>query len=181
MHEVSLVQSLLEQVDRIVTEQGGRAAVEVRVEIGPLSGVEPLLVKAAFDQLTGRRSHETSVRALTSLATTLIIDEVPLTARCGSCHTEFIVERFRFVCPHCGLRETNVVRGDAFRLMSVTVDVSEGGDVQQALPAELASVESGLCTTSELRYDESRSAKAQNPPTQGRWGFMSCLREDSQS
>ena len=70
MHEFSLVRSLLEQVGRIVTSQGGRAAVEVRVEIGPLSGVEPLLVKAAFAQLAGDG--------------TLIIDEVPLTARRGA-------------------------------------------------------------------------------------------------
>ena len=69
MHEFSLVRSLLEQVDRLVIEQGGRAAVEVRVEIGPLSGVEPLLVKAAFTQLNGDA--------------TLIIDEVPLTTRCS--------------------------------------------------------------------------------------------------
>ena len=129
MHEVSLVRSLLEQVDRIVTLQGGRAAVEVRVEIGPLSGVEPLLVKEAFAQLAGDA--------------TLIIDEVPLSARCQSCHTEFEVESFRFVCPQCGSRETSVVRGDAFRLMSVTVDVPEDDDVQHH-PTELASVARGL-------------------------------------
>lgn len=116
MHEVSLVRSLLEQVDRIVAEQGGRAAVEVRVEIGPLSGVEPLLVKEAFTQLAGDG--------------TLIIDEVTLTARCDSCHTEFELESFRFVCPHCDSRETHIVRGDAFRLMSVTVDVP--GEVADA-------------------------------------------------
>ncbi len=126
MHEVSLVRSLLEQVDGIVTSQGGRAAVEVRVEIGPLSGVEPLLVKAAFAQLNGDA--------------TLIIDEVPLTARCQSCHTEFELESFRFVCPDCDSRETSVVRGDAFRLMSVIVDVPEDGDVQQALPTDPVSL-----------------------------------------
>ena len=128
MHEVSLVRSLLEQVDHIVTSQGGRAAVEVRVEIGPLSGVEPLLVKAAFAQLAGSRSRETSIRtreACSENTPTLIIDEVPLTARCQSCHAEFELEHFRFVCPHCDSRETSVVRGDAFRLMSVTVDVED--------------------------------------------------------
>ncbi len=135
MHEISLVRSLLEQVDRIVTEQGGRAAVEVRVEIGPLSGVEPLLVKEAFAQLVGHG--------------TLIIDEVPLVARCHSCHTEFEVEHFRFICPHCRNRETSIVRGDAFRLLSVTVDVPESNDQQQVLSAELVSLESGLCAASQ--------------------------------
>ena len=116
MHEFSLVRSLLEQVACIVSSQSGRAAVEVRVEIGPLSGVEPLLVKAAFTQLASDSSASDA---------TLIIDEVPLTARCHSCHTEFELENFRFVCPHCDGRETSVVRGDAFRLMSVTVDVED--------------------------------------------------------
>jgi hydrogenase nickel incorporation protein HypA/HybF len=111
VHEVSLVRSLLEQVNHIVAEQGGRAAVEVRVEIGPLSGVEPLLVREAFTQLDGDG--------------TLIIEEVPLVARCDSCDIEFEVENFRFVCPRCESRETRVIRGDAFRLMSVTVDVPE--------------------------------------------------------
>ncbi len=111
MHEFSLVRSLLEQVERIVTEQGGRAAVEVRVEIGPLSGVEPLLVKEAFSQL--------------SVDATLIIDEVPLMARCHSCAREFELKDFRFACPHCNSRETSIVRGDTFRLMSVTVDISD--------------------------------------------------------
>ena len=94
MHEFSLVRSLLEQVERIVTEQGGRAAVEVRVEIGPLSGVEPLLVKEAFSQL--------------SVDTTLIIDEVPLMASCHSCAREFELKEFRFACPHCSSRETSI-------------------------------------------------------------------------
>lgn len=116
MHEFSLVQSLLKQVDKIVVANHGRSAVEVRVEIGPLSGVEPLLVKAAFAQLTAGSHHND---------TTLTIDEVPLTAHCPSCQTEFELDGFRFVCPRCGSRATRVIRGDAFRLMSVTVDVPE--------------------------------------------------------
>ena len=115
MHEFSLVRSLLEQVDGIVVSNHGRAAVEVHVEIGPLSGVEPLLVKSAFQQLAaGSRHHEA----------TLVIDEVPLTARCQSCHTEFELPDFHFVCPACGSRDTTVIRGDEFRLLSVTIDES---------------------------------------------------------
>ncbi len=113
MHEFSLVRSLLEQVDRIVVSNHGRTAVEVRVELGPLSGVEPLLVKEAFTQLVAASHHRDAV---------LVIDEVPLTARCQSCHTEFELEGFRFLCPNCDSRETSVIRGDKFRLMDVTID-----------------------------------------------------------
>jgi hydrogenase nickel incorporation protein HypA/HybF len=121
MHEFSLVRSLLDQVAQIVAEQGGRAAVEVRVEIGPLSGVEPLLIRDAFHQLAN--------------GPTLIIEEVPLIARCHTCNREFELKNFRFVCTHCGGRETRVVRGDAFRLMSVTVDLPDDATATCPPPA----------------------------------------------
>lgn len=125
MHEFSLVRSLLEQVDEIVVSNHGRSAKEIHVEIGPLSGVEPLLVKEAFEQLAGSRIRETSIRILTNSATTLVINEVPLTASCDSCHAEFELSGFRFLCPNCGSRETRILRGDEFRLVSVTVDVPD--------------------------------------------------------
>lgn len=113
MHEISLVRSLLEQVNEIVVSNHGRSAKEIHVELGPLSGVEPLLVKEAFTQLSANRLHRDTV---------LVIDEVPLTARCQDCRSEFELSDFRFLCPNCGSRETRILRGDAFRLMSVTID-----------------------------------------------------------
>lgn len=113
MHEVSLVRSLLEQVDEIVVSNHGRSATVIHVEIGPLSGVEPLLVQAAFMQLTANSPHRD---------TALVIDEVPLSARCHDCGTEFELSDFQFICPRCQSRDTTVIRGDAFRLMSVTID-----------------------------------------------------------
>ena len=113
MHEFSLVRTWLQQVDRVVADHGGRAAVAVCVEVGPLSGVEPLLVKSAFEQL----SDTSSARGAT-----LSIDEVPLTAKCSACDSEFEVIDFRFACPACGSGETQTIRGDAFRLMSVTTE-----------------------------------------------------------
>ena len=51
MHEASLVESLLEQVQTLVSEHGGGDVEVVEVEIGPLSGVEPELVDLAFQRL----------------------------------------------------------------------------------------------------------------------------------
>lgn len=113
MHEFSLVRSLLDQVDQVVAEHGGRVAVEICVELGPLSGVEPVLVKSAFEQLADSSSARGAM---------LRIDEVPLTAKCSACDTEFEIIDFRFQCPACGSRDTQTTRGDTFRLMSVTTE-----------------------------------------------------------
>jgi hydrogenase nickel incorporation protein HypA/HybF len=116
MHEASLVQSLLAQSARILEEHGGRSVESIRVEIGPLSGVEPLLVRSAFE----RMCDSTPCRGAF-----LTIEEVPLSARCQRCCLEFEIEAFRFVCPSCKSTLIQVTRGDEFRLLDVTIHEAE--------------------------------------------------------
>lgn len=111
MHEASLVKSLLGQVDAIRVEQAGSDVDEVRVEIGPLSGVEPLLFETAFARLAPQFGME---------GTRLVVDEVPLAARCRRCGP-IEIRQFRFLCPSCGATEVQVVGGDEVRLSSVTI------------------------------------------------------------
>src|SRR6478736_553626 len=103
MHEHSLVCALLEQVDRLCADHGGNPVREVRVEIGPLSGVEPLLVISAFERL----KQDTS-----AADAQLVIDNVPLVAVCCACGQESEIEDYCFHCAHCGHVEVRVVRGD---------------------------------------------------------------------
>ena len=112
MHEQSLVRSLLKQVESIYQQSDGDGIAEVRVEMGPLSGVEPLLLDEAFRLLA---PHSCAAGA------TLAIDEVPLIAECGVCEIQFKVESFRFHCPDCD-GNVRVVQGDALRLTSISVD-----------------------------------------------------------
>lgn len=113
MHEMSIVKSLLAQVQRVVSENGGQAAQEIVVEIGPLSGVEVELVKSAFARLV-----ETDAIKLT-------VHEVPMVIRCRVCNNEQGLRRFVFRCPVCNSGRVQVIRGDEFRLVSVTVVETE--------------------------------------------------------
>ncbi|HVX12236.1 MAG TPA: hydrogenase maturation nickel metallochaperone HypA [Pirellulales bacterium] len=112
MHEHSLVQALLAQVERLTDAQGPCEVEEVHVRMGPFSGVEPLLVESAFEALV----------AGTSLGKArLVIEEVPLSARCAVCGHHFEVLRFQFRCPACDTREIEVTGGDGFMLESITL------------------------------------------------------------
>ena len=51
MHEESLMRSLLKQVEQLAQQHQAISVEEIEVEIGPLSGVEPLLLSSAFDRL----------------------------------------------------------------------------------------------------------------------------------
>ena len=112
MHETSLVQSLLRQAAAVLAEHGGAGIEQIRVEIGPLSGVEPVLVGSAFDRLVGASACQ---------GAKLVIEEVDLGARCRECFREFVIEQFRFVCPACDSCAVQVIRGDEFRLLDVTL------------------------------------------------------------
>lgn len=113
MHEMSLVRALLQQAQAIAWEHGGLAIAEIRVSMGPLSGVEPQLVASAFEMLAPSRPATAAAR--------LSIDTVPLTARCGACNATFEVQRFRFICPACSSSAVRVLQGDAMILESVTL------------------------------------------------------------
>lgn len=128
MHEMSLVRCLLRQVEQIAgsrlvnknsvhknsADNSNAAAVrEVTIELGPLSGVESDLVTSAYKQLINETSFGNAE---------LIIQEVPLVIRCLRCRCDSSVNEFIFRCSHCGSGSVQVIRGDEFRLVSITVD-----------------------------------------------------------
>jgi hydrogenase nickel incorporation protein HypA/HybF len=111
VHEHSLVRALLAQVERLAEAEGAGEVEEVRVKVGPLSGVEPLLIETAFQVLAPRTSVGKA---------RLVIDEIPLVARCADCGHDFEVPDFRFRCPVCECRKVEVTAGDGFILESIT-------------------------------------------------------------
>ena len=112
MHEQSLIRSLLSQVAELAERHQASQVDVIEVEVGPLSGVETLLLQSAFEQRPPLDLFRT---------TSLRIHEVPLTAICHDCRAEFDLTTFRFLCPHCSSTNVNVIRGDEVRLLTVTV------------------------------------------------------------
>jgi hydrogenase nickel incorporation protein HypA/HybF len=121
MHEMSLARSLLDQVDDLCVMHGGHAVQEVHVEIGPLSGVEPLLLSAAFHRLRGQ--WPAAATAMLSLV------EVPLEARCRACGQAFQPAQFALRCPACGGGDTEIARGDGVLLLRIVLADSAPGAV----------------------------------------------------
>ncbi|MEQ9407427.1 MAG: hydrogenase maturation nickel metallochaperone HypA [Fuerstiella sp.] len=115
MHEESLVRSLLRQVESIAAENNAAAVTDIEVEIGPLSGVESLLVTAAFERLVA----DTACRGAT-----LTIRQIGMAAACEDCGTEFGMVELLFCCPSCGASRIRILRGDEFRLMNIELEIS---------------------------------------------------------
>lgn len=110
MHELSICQALIEQVEAVAREADALQVVQIRVGIGPLSGVEPELLEQAF----------LLARAGTIAATaSLLIDHLPVRVSCSKCQQETTAEVANLTCGNCGDWHTQLVSGDEMLLSQV--------------------------------------------------------------
>lgn len=130
MHELAICQSLLAKVEEI---SGAHHAAPVRrivVQIGPLSGVDPGLLRDAF---TIARAG--SCADIAELA----VETVPVRVHCTVCGNQSTARANRLLCASCGSFRTRVVSGDELLLRRVefppwSVDPDESDDGSQSLP-----------------------------------------------
>ncbi len=114
MHELSVCQALISQVEQLARERNSGAVVAITVEIGPLSGVEPALLKQAF----------TIARAGTAAESArLVLNTMPVRVHCEQCNNTTEVNPARLVCGHCGNWRTRVISGDELLLATVELAV----------------------------------------------------------
>jgi hydrogenase nickel incorporation protein HypA/HybF len=113
MHELSVCQSMMRQLEDIAVQHAAKSVSTVRVSIGPLSGVEPQLLLQAF-----------SVAAAGSVAehATLVMDTLPVRVLCRQCGAETDAVINRLVCGECSAWQTRLVSGDEMLLASVELE-----------------------------------------------------------
>jgi hydrogenase nickel incorporation protein HypA/HybF len=115
MHERSLILALLKHVAQIQSLHDGAAVSEIAVELGPLSGVEPELLRSAYESLAEPGAK-------------LVIHEVPLEVRCLACRTCNSMQTFESICPQCQSTDLQIIGGDTFRLLHVTLNELPSGN-----------------------------------------------------
>lgn len=113
MHELSVCQALLDQVEAIARDRNACAVTEINVQIGPLSGVEPILLQQAFRIASAGTLAE---------GARLNLSTMPVRVHCRSCGVETAALPARLVCAECGDWRTTLVSGDD--LLLTTIELS---------------------------------------------------------
>jgi hydrogenase nickel incorporation protein HypA/HybF len=113
VHELSVCQGLLRQVDRIAAENAARAVDRIVLRVGALSGVEPDLLTHAFDIARMGTVAENAV---------LEIERGPVTVRCRQCGGSGEVPSNRLLCPACGDWRVEVTGGEDLLLLSLDLE-----------------------------------------------------------
>jgi hydrogenase nickel incorporation protein HypA/HybF len=117
MHELSICLALMEQVQGIARDHGATRVEQIVLRIGPLSGVEPPLLRHAYP-----------LAAVGTLAegAELVIEAAPVRVRCTRCGAETEARPNRLLCGDCGDFRTRLLSGDEMLLARVELCLATG-------------------------------------------------------
>jgi len=113
MHEYSVVQALLEQVEKYASENDAEQVTKVVVKIGAMSGVEPHLLEIAFNTFKEKTVCD---------GAEFVMNVQPVTLACRRCGTQSAMEELYYRCPSCESLEVDVVGGEEMYLMSLEME-----------------------------------------------------------
>jgi hydrogenase nickel incorporation protein HypA/HybF len=120
MHELSVCQALISQVEDIAQQHQAEGIRRIIVHIGPLSGVEPELLMQAFPLASAGTVAQDSQ---------LIIERSPIRVYCERCGADTDAELNKLVCGACGDWHTKLLSGDEMLLASVELAKTENSYV----------------------------------------------------
>ena len=109
MHELSVCQELVMQVERIAREHQAQVS-SITIRLGPLSGVERALLEQAYPL---------AVAGTCLSAARLVIDSLAVRVHCRNCHEDTDAAPNRMLCANCGDWRTELLSGDELQLASV--------------------------------------------------------------
>lgn len=102
MHETAVVSGILGILERSAVSAKISRITAVRIKVGRLRGLDARQLVGAFEVMAeGTRAEGAS----------LVIDEVPVSARCPACEETFETKGWNLACPRCGSTETEIVAG----------------------------------------------------------------------
>jgi hydrogenase nickel incorporation protein HypA/HybF len=114
MHELSLVNSLLEILDDYTRDEAFIKINSLHLSMGRLACVDRQSLQFAFD-VQSRGTKAEGAR--------LAIDLLPAVIYCFACGIETHEDHFKAVCPKCGSNEVTLTGGtEELQLLEIDVD-----------------------------------------------------------
>ena len=113
MHEYSIVQSLLDSCEEHAKANDATQVVKVVVKIGVMSGVEPDLLRTAFDTFKEKTMCENAE---------FILNIQSVVIKCNNCQKESTLSKLEYYCPVCESVELDIIDGEDMYLMQLELD-----------------------------------------------------------
>ena len=107
MHEAAIARQIVSTALSAAREAGASRILEIRMSIGVLSGVEPVLLDKALEELTKGTLLE---------GARLTAKYIPPGLTCLDCGKGSEGRRGLYVCPFCGSEAIRLTGGSGYRL-----------------------------------------------------------------
>ncbi len=116
MHELSIAQALIEQVEAAASKEHALRVVRVVITVGTLSGVDAEALRSLFPLVA-----EGTVTADAEL----VIEPVAARVKCRTCGVESPAEGYFTGCTACGSKDAELSAGRELNIKSVELEVDE--------------------------------------------------------
>jgi len=113
MHEYSVVQALLEQIETIAKENDATTVTKIIVKIGVMSGVEAHLLEIAFNTFKEKTVCD---------GAEFVMNIQPITIRCNGCNEVSELQKVHYCCQKCDSTNVEVIDGEEMFLMSLEME-----------------------------------------------------------
>jgi hydrogenase nickel incorporation protein HypA/HybF len=117
MHELSIVESVVEAVTESLDAYPGARVVEVRLQVGALAAV----VEDSLQFCWGIATEKTPLAGAR-----LVVKTVAVMVHCGACGAEEPLESLQsFCCAKCGAPASDVRQGRELEIEAIEIEESE--------------------------------------------------------
>ena len=113
MHEYSIVDSLLKLATEHATKHNATKVTKLEIKIGVLSGVEPELLKTAFETFKEGTICEDAE---------FIMHIQPVIIECSDCKKKSELSKDEYLCPSCKSSNIKIIDGEDMYLMSMELE-----------------------------------------------------------
>ncbi len=113
MHEYSIVQALLEKIEKIADDNNASQVTKIIVKIGVMSGVEPHLLEVAFNTFKEKTICD---------GAEFVMNIQPVMIQCLDCEERSELEAIHYRCPQCESLNIKVIDGEDMYLMTLEME-----------------------------------------------------------
>ena len=120
MHEMGIALQILEIATASLPADLGEARVAaVNLKIGKLAAVVPESLRFCFD---------VAIKDTPLAGASLVIEEIPVVARCNDCDAQWTIDNPVFVCKNCQSGSLEILSGRELDIESIEVMEKERND-----------------------------------------------------
>lgn len=113
MHELKIIQNIFPIIENVAKENHLKSVNKVVLRVGTLRQIVPEFLKFAFVTVS---------KDTIATGAELVIESIPITARCKTCQQQFTVEENIYICPYCDNTDLEILTGKEIVLESMEGD-----------------------------------------------------------